>query len=69
MPLLLRDKEVARKLGMSDSWVRVQRHKRRKGKDHSFTVDPILIGTTPRYSEEAITEWLNSLGLGGSPCH
>lgn len=59
--MLIRDKEVAIMVGMSASWVRVQRFKRRRGLDHSFKVDPLLIGTSPRYRITDVTEWLSSL--------
>ncbi len=63
--LLLRDKDVASMIGMSASWVRVQRLKRRRGEGHSFQIDPVLIGSTPRYRKEEVLCWLRSLTDGG----
>lgn len=48
-PDFFTDKDVARKLNLSTSWVRVQRHKRAKGLPHTLTVDARYIGTCPRY--------------------
>jgi hypothetical protein len=45
----LRDRDVARIFGMSESWVRVQRHYRRHDQPHVLAIDPVLIGTKPRY--------------------
>jgi predicted DNA-binding transcriptional regulator AlpA len=64
-PILICDKEVARLIGMSPSWVRVQRWKRRKKEDHVFTIDPILIGSSPRYKAEDINAWIASLEKAG----
>lgn len=64
MPLMC-DKEVAALVSMSSSWVRVQRHKRRTGKEHSLSVDAVMIGKTPRYRREDIEAWLSSLPAGG----
>lgn len=46
---LYTDKDVARRLNMSASWVRGQRHKRRHGHDHVLDIDPVMIGSCPRY--------------------
>jgi hypothetical protein len=48
-PAFFTDKDVARKLNLSPSWVRVQRHKRAKGLPHILNVDARYIGTCPRY--------------------
>lgn len=61
---LLCDKDVARILCMSPQWVRAQRHKRRKGEEHTLRVDPILIGSSPRYKESEIILWRDSLPRG-----
>ncbi len=62
--VLLCDKEVARRVAMSPQWVRQQRHRRRKGLPHSFTVDAILLGSSPRYSVGDLDTWLASLPKG-----
>lgn len=48
-PDFYNDKEIARKLNLSASWVRGERHKRKKGLPHTLKVDPRYIGTCPRY--------------------
>ena len=55
------DKDVARKLNLSTSWVRVQRHKRRMGLPHTLTVDPRYIGTCPRYVRAEIDAFVASI--------
>ena len=64
-PILICDKEVARLIGMSPSWVRVQRWKRRSEQEHIFNIDPIMIGASPRYRAEEIEAWVASLENGG----
>lgn len=63
---LLCDKDVAILVSMSPSWVRVQRFKRKAGIEHSFTVDPVFIGSSPRYKPEDILNWISSLSSGGN---
>lgn len=49
VPAFYNDKDIARRLNLSSSWVRGQRYKRRHGLPHIFTLDPRYIGTCPRY--------------------
>ena len=66
---LISDSEVATLVTMSRSWVRQQRFRRRHGKDHVFTVDPVQIGSTPRYRREEVESWIEevSAGKGADP--
>jgi hypothetical protein len=50
----LNDRDIAQLFGMSPGWVRMQRHFRRFGRDHFLTIDPVLIGTRPRYRREDV---------------
>jgi hypothetical protein len=59
--LFLSDKDIASELRMSVSWVRKQRWLRRHGREHVFTVDPVLIGSTPRYRHSDIQTWMEGL--------
>lgn len=59
---LLTDKDIAHMFGMSASWVRQERFKRRNGQDHTFTVDPVMIGRCPRYKAKEVHQWMDSLG-------
>ena len=62
------DKEIARILKLSPSWVRVQRHRRAKGLDHTFTVEPRYIGSSPRYVVEEVEAFVSTIvGPGGRP--
>lgn len=61
MSALIRDKEVANLLGMSPSWVRVQRHKRKRNEEHVFTVDAVFIGRAARYRATEVEAWLDNL--------
>ncbi|AEG48438.1 hypothetical protein Sphch_0743 [Sphingobium chlorophenolicum L-1] len=60
-PDFLNDKQVARKLSLSDSWVRGQRHKRNKGLPHTLTVDAKYIGKCPRYLRGEIDAFVASI--------
>lgn len=57
-PALLNDKALAQLLCISQSWVRKQRWLKRKGLSHVLTIDPIMIGSTPRYRQEDVMYWL-----------
>jgi hypothetical protein len=61
---LLTDGDIAHQLGLSRSWVRVQRHRRKHGLDHAFEIDPVLIGSTPRYRVEDVEAWIDALPKG-----
>ncbi|PZO78697.1 MAG: hypothetical protein DI626_11835 [Micavibrio aeruginosavorus] len=63
----LKDKEIANDLGMSVSWVRVQRHLRVKGLAHVFEVEPVYIGRSPRYPREAYEAWKTGMKGGEQP--
>lgn len=60
-PEFYTDKEVARKLSLSASWVRVERHKRRKGLPHTLNVDPRYIGKCPRYLRTEIDAFVTAI--------
>jgi hypothetical protein len=60
---LINDHEVAKLLSMSMGWVRNQRYRRRHSEDHSFTLDPVLIGKAPRYRLTDVNDWVSNLGL------
>ncbi len=55
------DKEIASELRMSVSWVRKQRWLRRREEEHVFTVDPVMIGKTPRYRHGDVQTWIEGL--------
>ena len=58
---LLADREIARALSISPVTNRKQRFDRRHGLPHWFTVDPVMIGSVPRYRQVEIKAWLASL--------
>ena len=67
---LIDDKAFAAHLSLSPSWVRVERHKRRKGLPHTLNIDPVMIGSSPRYrmeDVEAFIEGLNPANDNGGP--
>jgi len=69
-PKFLNDTAVAEVMCMSPSWVRVERHKRRKGLPHTLNIDPVMIGSSPRYrmeDVEAFIEGLNPANDNGGP--
>jgi predicted DNA-binding transcriptional regulator AlpA len=55
------DREIGRLVGFSSEWVRQQRYFRRHGKKHSFPLDPIYIGTKPRYRASEVYAWVEAL--------
>ena len=59
--LLLRDKDIAAQLSISPAWVRQQRFKRRRGLPHVLKIDPIMIGSSPRYLVEDVNNFISSL--------
>ena len=69
-PIFLNDSAVAETVCMSPSWVRVQRYKRRKGLPHTLKIDPVMVGSSPRYrmeDVEAFIEGLNPANDNGGP--
>jgi len=61
MTYLLNDQAIAKAASMSPSWVRVQRHLRKRGKPHTLTIDPVMIGSSPRYRTKDVEAWIASL--------
>jgi predicted DNA-binding transcriptional regulator AlpA len=57
---LVRDSELAQLTGMSRSWVRKQRMHRRRGAEHVLKIDPVMIGSAPRYRLSDIETWLSA---------
>ena len=63
-PAFLTDKDVARRLSLSPSWVRGQRHKRRKCLPHILDLEPRYIGSSPRYVASEIEAFVASIKEG-----
>ena len=63
---LMSDKEIAKALSVSIGWVRKERHNRRHGTPHTLTVDPVMIGASPRYRLSDFQAWLNGLDGGAN---
>lgn len=59
--VFLTDKDVARCLNLSPSWVRGQRYKRRHGLPHILDVDARYIGSCARYLRSEIDAFVTSL--------
>ena len=59
--VLISDADIAGMLGMSRSWVRKERLNRRCGLPHTLTIDPVMIGSTPRYRQSEVMDWVASL--------
>ena len=60
-PRLIGDMALASLLAMSGSWVRGERHKRRNGLPHTFNIDPVMIGSSPRYRIEDVEAFIEGL--------
>jgi hypothetical protein len=58
----INDAGIADLLGMSRSWVRKERFNRRHGLSHFFDVDPIYIGSAPRYRVKDVIHWCKNQG-------
>ena len=58
---LVKDREVAEMTSMSQSWVRQERFRRRKGLHHVLNIDPVMIGNSPRYRIEDLEAFLTNL--------
>lgn len=53
-PAFYTDKDIARRLNLSPSWVKGQRHRRRHGLPHIMNLEPRYIGSCPRYVAEEV---------------
>lgn len=60
-PAFYNDKDIARRLNLSPSWVRGQRHKRRNGQPHILNIDPRYIGSCPRYVAEEVEAFISAI--------
>ncbi len=57
---LVDDAYIAKRISMSPGWVRKQRFNRRHGLPHVFDIDPVMIGSAPRYRLEDVLAWISS---------
>ena len=57
---LVDDVYIAKRLSMSRGWVRKQRFNRRRGLLHVFDIDPVMIGSVPRYRLEDVRAWISA---------
>ncbi len=64
-PSFYSDRDVAHLLALSPSWVRVQRHKRRKGQPHFLAIDPHYIGRSPRYLKSEVLDFVSNFVSSG----
>jgi len=60
-PFFYTDKDIARRLNLSPSWVRGQRHKRTHGLPHILDVEPRYIGSCPRYVVGEVEAFIASI--------
>ncbi len=66
-PVLIDDVAVAALVSMSRSWVRAERFNRRHGLPHIFTLNPVMVGSSPRYRLEDVENWISCLADGDQP--
>ena len=57
---LVDDAYIAKRLSISRSWVRKQRFLRRQGRPHFLDIDPVMIGSVPRYRVEDVGAWISA---------
>jgi hypothetical protein len=55
---LYADADLSVTLRISRSWIRKQRMYRRQGLPHCLTIDPVMIGSVPRYRVSNVEAWL-----------
>lgn len=60
-PEFYTDKDIARRLNMSASWVRGQRHKRRHGLPCILDLEPKYIGSCARYHRDDVEAFVSQL--------
>ncbi len=53
------DQWIAERIGMKVSTIRSQRFKRRHGLPHWLDLDPVMIGSKPRYRLSMALDWLH----------
>ncbi len=56
------DQWIAERIGMKVSTIRSQRFKRRHGLPHWLDLDPVMIGSKPRYRLSSALKWLQGRG-------
>ena len=61
LPAFYNDKDIARRLNLSPSWVRGQRHKRKNGQPHILEIEPRYIGSCPRYVADEVETFIASI--------
>lgn len=61
MSTFLNDTDVAAELCLSRSWVRKQRWLRRHRMEHVLELDPVMIGSAPRYRKDEFQAWMKGL--------
>jgi hypothetical protein len=59
-PTFVDDAWIANQIGMQIATIRSQRFKRRHGMPHWFTLDAVMIGSSPRYRLTDALDWLAS---------
>jgi hypothetical protein len=60
-PFFYTDKDIARRLNLSPSWVRGQRHKRSKKLPHILKIEPRYIGSCPRYVATEVEAFISAI--------
>ena len=58
---LVNDSEIASMFSMSTGLVGNQRWRRKLGEDQTLMVDPVMIGSAPRYRLDEFRNWIGGL--------
>jgi len=64
-PAFYTDKDIARRLNLSPSWVRGQRHKRAHGLAHILDLEPRYIGSCARYVAAEVEAFIEAIAHQG----
>ena len=60
------DNWIAERIGMKVSTIRGQRFNRKHGLRHWLDIDPVIIGTIPRWNLKKSVAWLKKLSNSGA---
>ena len=62
LPVFVDDHWIASQIGMKASTIRVQRFNRKHGQPHWLDIDPVFIGSKPRWRLSDVQTWLENQG-------
>jgi hypothetical protein len=64
---LINDAGIACLFSVSRSWVRKQRYLRRHELPHVFNIEPVMVGSCPRYRMRDVDAWIKGRSAEAIP--